>query len=363
MKKNNRIQFWRIVFTYVIAYYHLNNVYKNYMSWYIAVEFFFLVSGYLLAAKNERSRDAELQTEADDDCGGRRDANIAAAGGNISAYQYVKGKYIHFFPHCLYSFAVAMLANGYMNHYTAKRYLDGFVTHLPEVFLVQSTGLNYSSSFLYNSVTWYISVLLICSYFIWYLLTEHPQLYKEVLIPLSILLIYPYLYRTYGSLSEHRETLGFFLNSAVLRGMADMNLGVLSFCFSQKIRAKNLRGTGIISDLLFVGVILLSATGYQTSMDFLCLALLFVAVSFAFSCEKNRCFDHKLIEKWSSITIAIYLNHKVFRNLWKIIWPVCTPVAMISWFLFITVYSAITYSIFMGSIGERVKKCVRSRRK
>lgn len=56
----NSIYIWRIVFTVLIMVMHFNNVYSKIYEnphitggWYIAVEFFFIVSGYLLMVRAE----------------------------------------------------------------------------------------------------------------------------------------------------------------------------------------------------------------------------------------------------------------------------------------------------------------------
>lgn len=48
MTRNNTIYFWRIIFTYIIALHHLRNCFGQVTSWYVAVDFFAVVSGYLL---------------------------------------------------------------------------------------------------------------------------------------------------------------------------------------------------------------------------------------------------------------------------------------------------------------------------
>ena len=78
--KNRQMQFWRIVFTYVIAYYHLNNAYGNYKSGYIAVEFFFMLSGYLLVNKlTFLYENGKLE--------------------NMTAWKYTWQRYQKYFPH------------------------------------------------------------------------------------------------------------------------------------------------------------------------------------------------------------------------------------------------------------------------
>ncbi len=58
--KNNSITLWRILFTYLIMIYHFDNHYlisqhfNLRIGWYIGVEFFFIVSGYLLYTGMEK---------------------------------------------------------------------------------------------------------------------------------------------------------------------------------------------------------------------------------------------------------------------------------------------------------------------
>lgn len=60
----NMIEFWRVIFTLMIAVYHFNNTYSISWGkwnltpgWYIGVEFFFIVSGYLLASRSRVSNE------------------------------------------------------------------------------------------------------------------------------------------------------------------------------------------------------------------------------------------------------------------------------------------------------------------
>ncbi|MBR5420266.1 MAG: acyltransferase [Lachnospiraceae bacterium] len=334
--KNSRLQFWRIVFTYVIAYYHLNNVYDRYTSGYIAVEFFFMLSGFLLAKKY-----FSLKEDSGEN--------------GISAAAYTRQRYVRFFPHCFFSFLVAFAINGIYRGFAAADYLKGFVSHIPEVLLVHAAGLDYDASFLYNSVSWYLSALLILGYFIWLALRKLGKTYIELLCPLSVLFIYPYLFRTYGQLGEHRETIGFFLNTALLRGLADINLGMIAYLLSQKIGSCKKRSIAFLSDLcLIAGGLVLPCFVYRTSYDFLFAFLLFAGIVCAASCDPslNRIFDNVWLDRWAMITLAIYLNHKIFRNAFKLFLPEGGISAYILWFVFITLYSVLSFMLIYRFIPK-----------
>lgn len=171
--KNGRMQIWRIIFTYLIAFYHLNNAYGVYHSWYLGVEFFFVLSGFLLAKKYE----------------------ILAETGDIinySAWDYTRRRYFKFIPHTAYAFLVAWAIAGIYEKLSVKEFFVNGICHLPELLLIDSIGLNLDTSFFYNNVTWYLSVLLISGYFIWFCMTKNKKLYLHFIVPLVLLIIFPF---------------------------------------------------------------------------------------------------------------------------------------------------------------------------
>ncbi len=334
--KNTRIQFWRIVFTYIVALYHLKNVYGQYTSWYIAVEFFFIVSGYLIAKKYFFLKEN----------------GILKADYVLTEF---KKTYINFFPHALFAFAVSALGIGLFSGYSINDFLTGFITHLPEIFLFQSIGLNWKAGFAYNSVSWYLSTVLIAGFLIRFLLSKNDRIYIKIVCPLSVLLIYPYLWKTYGYIGEHWDCVSIVLNSALLRGFTDMNLGIIGFKAAELLKTINGWILAVLSSVcLILGGIVIPTFFYQTAYDFLLVFILFFGVTAAFACdgETNRCFNNELIRKWASITPSIYLNHKIFRNVFRLLFPEYRITVVILWFLFITVYSFLTHHVIRSIIGK-----------
>lgn len=340
--KNRQIQFWRIVFTYIIAFYHLKNAYKNYASWYIAVEFFFMVSGYLLANKI---------------------ATLKALGGlqEVPAWKYTWSKYKKYMPHCIYSFFVAFVINGVYQGWNFGGWISELVKHIPEILLVHMGGLNLGNDYPYNSPTWYLSVLLLVGYFTWYFMSKTEKIYVDLICPLSILLIYPYLYRTYGFIGEHWGTDNFILNAALLRGVADINLGILSYKIVKNVCIHNKRRAELVSDICFIlGGVVIPTMFYKSTYDFLFLFLIYIGVTTGFIAQEAKTlpFESKLIEKWAAITPAIYLNHKVFRSVFYKLWPTLDWKIYILWFVFITIYSVFTYWL-VSKLVELIKEKLR----
>lgn len=59
MENNNSIYVWRVIFTYIIALHHLRNCFGQTTYWYIAVDFFAIISGTLMVSHINRVNDNE----------------------------------------------------------------------------------------------------------------------------------------------------------------------------------------------------------------------------------------------------------------------------------------------------------------
>lgn len=326
--KNNRIQFWRIIMTYIIAFYHLNKAYEIYTSGYIAVEFFFIVSGFLLMDKMDRTTQIGLKNK-------------------ISPLKYTAGKFERYFPHSAVAFFTAFLAVGVFKGYGFKEWIRGLITHLPELFLVNMVGLPSGGGVSYNDITWYLSALLILSYFIWLMIRWNKEIYSTFIAPMSVLVIYPLIYRNYGTLCVHEDIIGIF-STALLRGFADINLGIIGFYTCKWFKENNLnqRRVGLISSIcLAFGGVIIPQFFYERGYDFFMLLLIFSGVTLSFACVNNKVFDNVLIEKWADFTIVIYLNHQVIKEVISMVFMELNPVVYVLYFIVITIYSLIVYKI------------------
>ena len=334
---NNRIQFWRIIMTYVIAIYHFNKRYDVFTSGYIAVEFFFMISGYLLVSKYyAMKRTNEL--------------------GRMPALKYFCGRYIHFLPYSAVAFFTAFVAVGIYRGYKLADYGYGLFTHLPELFLVNMLGFQTGGGVSFNDITWYLSVLLILSFVIWYLLKLNDRVYKMIILPLSVAVIYVYLFVEYGMLGVHEQFALPFLATGILRGLADMNMGIAAYTLAGICNHKHAKYMGVISTVcLFVGGVILPQFYYHSKWDFLMSAMIFVGVAFAFGCDDNSIFDRKVIIRWSEITLVIYLNHEVITIFVTSVLRERSIFTFVIWFLLITIYSAIEFYV-MKCIYRKIHK-------
>lgn len=164
------IPYFRIVFTYIIMSFHLFNSYGIKSGWYIGVEFFFLVSGYFLAAEIEKGRFE-------------------------SPYSYTEYKIKKFLPHYIFSFTIALIFKFFVSGIGT---INSIVGYLFELLFLDMAGLNLED--MLNVPTWYLSVLIIAGFFLFALLLKNKIFYLNLFAPACILMIFSYLWRYQGML-------------------------------------------------------------------------------------------------------------------------------------------------------------------
>ena len=168
----------------------------------------------------------------------------------------------------------------------------------------------WQDSPLANGVTWYVSVLLLAGLFLYSLCKRFPDVSKELIIPLSIVIGLTYSYRNYSSLtSDFYE--GFYHHRFV-RGFLEMGIGILLHDFSEKY------GTYLKNSFLQVmAFILLTFTivaSYTWGGKMEYLYLLFISIGVAISFNTKLIVNSSVLAYLDKISYSLFLNHIIFRS-------------------------------------------------
>lgn len=291
-RSDNMIYIWRIIFTNMIAAFHFGIVYYidkdlgMLNGWYIAVEFFFIVSGFLLYRQCKSDKYA---------------TNI----------EFIKDKYFNIYPIYIICFTIMFMVKTADNPAGRVALLqDSFW----EIIGLHCIGLDRGWDYV-SGTSWYISTLFICGFFLYYLLKNHERITVNFLIPLCIMVFYSWFYRKARMLDFHIVDIeGFFINGALMRGIAGMGLGVIAerLNYYLKENAKNIWLWKGISVIGFLGVIVHSLKNGYTANDFPMAFILCICVAIAFL-PNEKIKIPGVIKYWSKATLGVYLIHDVFR--------------------------------------------------
>ena len=293
MEKNNTVCFWRIVFMYMIAAYHFSTTFPwihdvgFVQGWHLPVDFFFLVSGYIIYAKYE---DYSKRYKT-------------AIGFTLQRYTRLWPKYIVSF---FITFAAIMLLN--KNKLPAKELLWDSKF---EILLLQGIGLDRGWDYI-NPTMWFLSVMLLADLFIFFGLRHFKKIFMGYLAPAVILLFMLLLYDNVGHLDVAVMMPGQSANYPLFRAIADMSLGMYGVPLTKLfLRSKNPKIWKMAGIAVMISAIILTSYFGHTRIDFLLLIMTLFAVSTAFLPAEK---EHPFVEKWSGITLDIYFVHEVFRT-------------------------------------------------
>lgn len=311
---------WRIIFTYIIMCFHILNSYGIKTGWYMGVEFFFIVSGYMLATETEKKR-------------------------FDTPFMYTKHRILKFFPYYLFAFCIGMIVEVILNGLPNSENIVGYIC---ELFFLDMAGLKLTN--MINVPTWYLSVLIIGGFFVYFLLLNYKKIFLEFLAPLCILVTFSYLYRENGMLqvSALGGSEGIF-SPIFARGISEICVGILIY-FELKnkvIHSGNWFDSNVaclIRRLCFIIVIGGSLFRGYSKMDFIYFCFLTVGVIFLFGNSKGVC-----VRQWmcntEKLIFSMYVNHNVFRELAPAIIRDCSVVVVVGYLILVTVYSKVTYTM------------------
>lgn len=232
VKKMNSIEAFRFVFMLIICIWHYQST-KALAHGYMAVEFFFILSGVLMFFSSNKEY-------------------------ALGTLDYTMKKVKRFAPDCLLLIVYVNLRHMILPALLGRKELDvsWLLQALPESLFLQNIGI-YTGGV--NFPMWYVSVLLFGGAFVYALLRFDKRLTVSIILPMIVLVGYTYIF----SMDKRGRIDSFDLHGGIytpmLRGVCGISLGVvLGYIFVLKkqcvLRVKTwvIDALGLISLCLFL---------------------------------------------------------------------------------------------------------------
>ena len=351
--RNAEIDFYRLMMTFFVIMVHSRNIGIPDLSsypfapGYLAVEFFFLLSGYYAVKKAEN------------------------AGGegykNVLSWTWKKFKGIY-----LYTIPVGIV---HLILFALKENADGslvvnFLKYgIYEIFLLRMEGFGWSQYYCLGPL-WYLSALLVTLPLFYALMIRGKDFFLHVICPLSCIMIYGFFAHVNGNISQAHNWLG-LCKDGVLRAWAGLCLGGVAYLIAKGLRGMRPLtrfGKWVITtaQVLLVAVVIyhMRATG-RTRMDFLYIACILLFTSIALS---ERTLIHRLFPAFfsriSEFSLALYVTH------WTVLYVfVLAYMENFSWkkqvaaFFILSILYAMLWWLIISlvkrlNIAERLKKII-----
>ena len=301
-KRHRSRDFFRFLFAIIVCLLH-NRDYEvfgekptAFYGGYLAVEFFFILAGFLEMAHFEKI--PALQ------------ANITDEKERWKAFRaYVANRVYALFPTYLF----AMLLTGSIRIIIQKwKFKEMIVKGFYELFMLQTMGLG---DFYINDLLWYVSALFCGSVIVAYFIIFHRQLLLNYLAPITIVIILAAQYRLFGHYPWPMVW-------GVLRAICEICIGCLTYqlykVFSRRCRRSFIVAT--VVEVVLVLLLLYVMWGTRSSyMDFvICpfIAAFILALALGWG-GLSKVFDSKVSGYLGGISYAIYACQHVFIILFR----------------------------------------------
>ena len=314
-KKNGLIELMRFVFASIIIIFHVNKDLWNReivlfrlggfrftpaQNGNIGVDFFFLVSGALMAMTIYRLSRTEQET---------------SIGVETAGYIWKKCKqiWLYYLPICAVSFFVR-LATG------TKFGFWKVLSMVPSLLFLQRSGIGSMNLI---GVAWYLSSMLIAMAILYPVCRKYYDMFTLVWAPVFGTLIIGALIKNTGTLGESNEWISVIYKTNI-RAIADISLGTTCYELARRLKEQTFseRKRWLLTGIGFVtygsAFVYICSNRSSTYGGIICL-LLCIAVTISFSESgyfvHHQWFQNKFCMFLGSISLPMYLMQDVFRRL------------------------------------------------
>ena len=285
--KNQEIELWRFFFAVMVFLSHMSVLPNG----ALAVDFFFLLTGYLtmnsIFTKRQR---------------GSKDA---------SSSSFIIHKIKSFYPELLVATVISIIVYFIANPINPHLLYRAIQTLINGIIPLKMTGIGISVSD-FNGATWYISSMLLGLIIVYPLLLRygtHPLLFITGVILCGFLCQY------HGALYGVYKWYGITFEGNI-RAVGELLLGATAFPVVERLRKLTLTKLGqyFISLIKYTGIgiiIIISAVNNKSLHGVaLCCALLALILSFSNLGIDKILFRNKLCANLGALSLPLYLGHR-----------------------------------------------------
>lgn len=350
-KRNNLVELARFLFSILVVGYHIQMTFLGddinfFENGALAVEFFFLISGYFLARSIEKISAKENYNPALESCRFMGNKIKGILPTHLTA---------------IIAVIVVILACNFNLANSGNIILNG----LPSIFLVQMVGVwtnAYASALIVPE--WYLSSMLLCMLFIVPIaLLLRKKIKKGILVIPILLGVLGVIAVIYGLCTNWAFTTTFVYD---LRAWGEMCVGMFAYYLSTVIAKKDLKTAPsvtlkVVEMICYCAPIILGFVPISKSLELVCMVVavvcIFVAISITFA-GKGVAVTNSKVNKalgyLGSLSLAIYLFHPVIITLLEYvgglkIWAIYLIVFAVS------IVSAVIFNIVVMLIKGLIK--------
>lgn len=299
MQRNKGIDFLKLLFTIMIMLFHSG---KAFLGGYIAVDFFFIVSGFLMASKMSNKKSDDNSSLGED------------------ALHFIIHKAIGIFPYYVIAFIFSSITYSLYANLTLNQFILKLIKSPYNFFMLEMAG-NYDMGFRVRA-SWYISAMLISMLVLYPLRKKYESVFDNILAPLIFLFFIGYAYQQGKGVGNFvvEYDMNILMYRGLLRSFAEISLGCIVYKATSYLNRKS------FNKITYLFIVLLELFGYiatfigaykykRTDLDLALIFYLALSVSITFS---NHSFLTKICRSkiylyFGQLSLMLYLSHEAVR--------------------------------------------------
>ena len=301
-KHNGIISLWKFIFACVIVLFHCSSFYQNYNNYfvkggYIAVEFFFIVSGFYMAKKAFKKQTKNIGKET---------------------IEYIWNVIKKLIPYLAISYIATLIIKIVYDSHKIFEWANSIWNLL----LLRQVGFN---SLLMNNQLWYLTSMILAIMILYPLLKKYKENFIYIVSPLIILIGLGYLNKNFGwrGLDHAYQIWDKIWYTGTIRAIIEFNIGFIIYLINKKCKKVEYTKTGIAiltitsNFLLALVIIMIQFLDNSKNYDYIMLLFISIAIGIMIS-EKTKelkILSNKKIYYLEKISMPMYINHIFFIEL------------------------------------------------
>lgn len=303
MLKRTAIVDWaKLVYAFVIVLVHANYLMPGTYNWqlvecfgggYVAVEFFFIVSGFLMAASGNKVKEP-----------------VESLG--IETIRFVWRKIKVLLPFYLVAYLFTFILNQALNNVSFHDAIKNLVYSIPYLFRYNMAGFKATSDPIGSA--WYISSMLLAMLGLYPMLRKYKDTFTCVIAPLLTLFLYGYISQTRSNISAASIWIG-WVYVGNLRAVAGISLGCTCWKISQQVKRVEFTKIGVLAltsleMICYIFPVISMQLWAHTYLDFILIFMFAIAITISFS---ERSYSAKIVHApaWvANLSLTLYFVHQ-----------------------------------------------------
>ena len=312
-KRNGFISLLKFVFSLIVVVFHCHLIFRGTKVFllskrgYLAVEFFFIVSGFYYMQgieKNEKSK---------------KNIYLLNFENTIKRFKrFVPITLISGILTCLIAFILKSIK------------LSNVLLSIYNSILLGIVGVGYNL----NVPIWYLSAIIVIMFLLYPIIRKNKERYIYYIAPLIIVFGLGYMYKQYPSLDLSSYLWNSLFYSGLLRCLVEINIGIIVYKFViyfnknlKRIKDKKfLKRLKILLQIIEIALYLfifayMIFAGYKNKNDYFLLLCIISATTITLSEQTyiKKLFSYRFVYYLEKLSLYIYINQQIFITTFSIL--------------------------------------------